>query len=430
MNPTVSIIVPVYNAQNTIRCCIESVINQIYQDFELLLVDDGSSDESGAICDSYALKDKRIIVFHNENRGVSAARNFALERAKGEYLQFLDSDDWITADATQQLVQTARKYNCDMVISDFYRVINERVSVKGDIEEDSVMSREEFAAHMMENPADFYYGVLWNKLYRRSIVEEHRLRMNPDICWCEDFLFNLEYIRYAYRFYALNVPLYYYVKTKGSLVSKGENLFATIQMKLTVFEYYHQLYKDIFDESEYHKYRGKVYKFLVDAARDGIVMPVILPGVQKLGNERVTIAPEMLNEDGIIVDSYKEWKLFERCVESIAIKYSITISEALILIALGHGGFKGRKHTLAEMTHLSKAELSRALSQLESRKMIQVQRKNIQILPKAMELLEVLEQAKQDWEFLCFNDFTEEEIKTYSMLKQRMNNNINIALKR
>lgn len=429
MNPTVSIIVPVYNAQNTIGRCIESVMNQIYQDFELLLVDDGSSDKSGAICDSYALKDKRIIVFHNENRGVSAARNFALERAKGEYLQFLDSDDWITADATQQLVQAACKYNCDMVISDFYRVVNDRVSVKGDIEEDFVMSREEFAAHMMETPADFYYGVLWNKLYRRSIVEEHSLRMNPEICWCEDFLFNLEYIRYAYRFYALNVPLYYYVKTKGSLATKGENLFATIQMKLTVFEYYHQLYKDIFDEAEYQKHRGKVYKFLIDAAGDGIVMPAILPGVQKLGNERVTIAPEVLNEAGIFIDSYKEWKLFERCVESVAIKYSISTSEAFVLMALGHDGFEGNKRTFAEMTRLSKTELSRALSQLESRKMIQVQRKNIQVLPKAGELLEALEQVKKDLESLCFSDFTEEEIKTYFRLKKKMNKNINLALK-
>jgi len=429
MNPTVSIIVPVYNAQKTIRRCIESVMNQIYQDFELLLVDDGSSDESGAICDSYALQDKRIIVFHNENGGVSAARNFALEKAKGEYLQFLDSDDWITADATQQLVQAARKYNCDMVISDFYRVVNDRVSVKGNIDEPSVMSREEFAAHMMENPADFCYGVLWNKLFRRSIVEENGLRMNPDISWCEDFLFNLEYIRYAHRFYALSVPLYYYVKTKGSLVTKGDNLFATIQMKSTVFEYYHQLYKDIFDESEYQKYRRKVYRFLVDAARDGFVMPIILPGVQKLGSERVTIAPEMLEEAGVIADSYKEWKLFERCVESIAIKNSISTGEALVLLALGHDGFEGRKRTFAEMAHLSKAEFSHALSQLESRSMIQVQRKKIQVLPKATELLEALEQAKQDWETLCFGDFTEEEIKMYFLLKQRINKNINAALK-
>ena len=148
----------------------------------------------------------------------------------------------------------------------------------------------------MESPADFYYGVLWNKLYRRTIIESHKLRMNQDISWCEDFLFNLEYIRYADRFYALNVPLYYYVKTKGSLVSQGMSISATIQMKLTVFEYYNQLYKDILDENEYQKSRLKVYRFFLDAASDGIVPPTILPSVQKLGTERVQVDPDMLEE--------------------------------------------------------------------------------------------------------------------------------------
>lgn len=108
-----------------------------------------------------------------------------------------------------------------MVISNFYRVVGERVSPKGDIDEDGPLTREEFAAHMMENPADFYYGVLWNKLYRRDIIQEHHLQMDPDISWCEDFLFNLEYIRHAQRFFALQVPIYYYVKTKGSWPPRG-----------------------------------------------------------------------------------------------------------------------------------------------------------------------------------------------------------------
>ena len=164
MSPTVSIIVPVYNAEHTIRRCIESILNQEYTDFELLLVNDGSTDGSGAICDEYAAKDSRIQVIHKENTGVSESRNLALDRARGTYLQFLDSDDWITPDATSSLVRTAESGPCDMVISDFYRVVGERVSQKGDIDEDGLMTREDFAAHMMENPADFYYGVLWNKL--------------------------------------------------------------------------------------------------------------------------------------------------------------------------------------------------------------------------------------------------------------------------
>ena len=208
MAPTVSIIVPVYNAEKTIGRCVDSILGQQYTDFELLLVDDGSRDGSGAICDSYALADSRVQVIHKENTGVSDTRNIGISRARGVYLQFLDSDDWITPDATKLLVEAAGEHNCDLVISDFYRVVGERVSRKGDIDEDRVLTREEYAAHMMEQPADFYYGVLWNKLYRRDIVESHRLRMDPELSWCEDFMFNLEYIRHAQRFYALQVPIY------------------------------------------------------------------------------------------------------------------------------------------------------------------------------------------------------------------------------
>ena len=221
MRPMVSIIVPVYNAEQYLRRCVDSILNQEYTDFEVFLVNDGSTDSSGDICEEYGNKDTRVIVIQKENTGVSDSRNLALDRARGKYLQFLDSDDWITPDATRLFVRAAEEYGCDMVISDFYRVVGERLSPKGDIEEEGVLTQEEFAAHMMENPADFYYGVLWNKLYRRDLVEEHSLRMDTNINWCEDFLFNLEYIRYAKVFYALHAPIYYYVKRTGSLASQG-----------------------------------------------------------------------------------------------------------------------------------------------------------------------------------------------------------------
>lgn len=429
MIPIVSIIVPVYNAQNTICRCINSILSQTYPNFELLLVDDGSRDESGTICDEYAEQDDRIKVFHKENGGVSAARNFALDHAQGEYIQFLDSDDWVTPDATQKLVRAAEEHQCDMVISNFYRVVDDRVSVKGDIEKDDVLTREEYAEHMMESPADFYYGVLWNKLYRRTIIESHKLRMNQDISWCEDFLFNLEYIRYADRFYALNVPLYYYVKTKGSLVSQGMSISATIQMKLTVFEYYNQLYKDILDENEYQKSRLKVYRFFLDAASDGIVPPTILPSVQKLGTERVQVDPDMLEEVGVMADAYRERKLLERCLESAAIQYDLTLKEALVLLALGRDGFSGKRKDLSELANVNRGTLSRILSLLGSRGFIQLKRTTVLVLPAAEETLTALESTIQDWKALRFVDFTEEELRQYKSLSKRVHQNVRRALK-
>lgn len=271
IKPTVSIIVPIRNAENYLRRCVDSIINQEYTDFELILADDGSTDSSGAICDKYSAKDSRIRVIHKENTGVSDTRNIAISNAAGTYIQFIDSDDWITPDATGLLVCAAAEFNCDMVIADFYRVVGERVSHKGDIKEDGILTREEFARHMMENPADFYYGVLWNKLFRRDLIEKYRLRMDASISWCEDFLFNLEYILHANIFYALRIPIYYYVKTKGSLSCQGMSISKTVKMKLMVFEYYNNFYKNVYDEEDYEKKRLQVYRFLVDAANDGRV---------------------------------------------------------------------------------------------------------------------------------------------------------------
>jgi hypothetical protein len=115
---------------------------------------------------------------------------------------------------------------------------------------------------MIENPADFYYGVLWNKMYRRSIIEEYHIRMDTSISWCEDFLFNLEYIRHAESFFALQVPIYYYLKRRGSLVSQGASITNTVRMKSNIFEYYNEFYKDVYEDKDYADIRLQVYSFL------------------------------------------------------------------------------------------------------------------------------------------------------------------------
>ncbi|MDO4490932.1 MAG: glycosyltransferase family 2 protein [Lachnospiraceae bacterium] len=427
MQPSVSLIVPVYNAQDTLCRCVDSVLHQRYTDFELLIIDDGSTDNSPALCDQYAT-DPRVRVFHQKNAGVSAARNLALSKAQGQYIQFLDSDDWITPDATLMLLRTAETHSADLVISDFYRVIGERVSIKGDIEEEGVMSREEYASRMMDNPADFYYGVLWNKLYRREIIQKHHLQMDEEINWCEDFLFNLEYIRYAQRFCALNIPIYYYVKTKGSLVSQA-NLSKTIRTKLTTFEYYNRLYQEVFDEETYEKHRLKVYRFLVDAAKDGGVLPPPLPGVKKLGEERVQLTSEALAENGIMADAYRDRKLLERCLEPVALQYELSLPEALLLLALGKDGFSGNRQELSALAGLSRTATLKALQQLRSKDFIQNEKKQILVLPPAWPVLSALESTIQDWKALRYGDFTEEEIEQYRALQRRVRQNVRNALR-
>ncbi len=264
----VTIIVPVFNAENTLKRCVNSILSQEYQNTEIILVDDGSTDNSLAICLEYARKDSRVSIVAKENTGVSHSRNIGISSALGKYLQFVDSDDWITENATKVLVEKAEEAQTDMVIANFYRVINGRKAEKGNIKNKSIMDKKEIITHMMKEPANFYYGVMWNKLYRRDIITAHRIVCCTDINWCEDYLFNLDYIRYAETFVAVNVPVYYYVKTKNSLVSKECNLNSTIRMKIKLFE----SYKELFESMElYEEHRVQMVRFFISYARDNNV---------------------------------------------------------------------------------------------------------------------------------------------------------------
>ena len=430
MNPTVSIIVPVYNAEATISRCIESIINQEYRDFELLLIDDGSTDSSGTICDRYAAEDSRIRLIHKENTGVSETRNMALDLACGTYLQFLDSDDWITPNATRLFVEEAERYHCDMVISDFYRVVGKRVAHKGDIDDDCVLTQEEFSAHMLQNPADFYYGVLWNKLYRRDIVEKYHLRMNPEISWCEDFMFNLEYIRHAEVFYALQVPVYYYVKTKGSLASQGMSISKTIKMKLMVFEYYNNFYKHVLDEEDYEKNRLQVYRFLVDAAGDGAVPPSFFSGSKKLGEERNSVSQEVVAGEGILMDDYRDRKLLDYYLEPIAQKNNLTLGEVRLLLCLSQLRHIGTRKEIADFAGITVRSLSLLLQRLSLKNMLKYEENRttkelkITFLPLASPIQNEIAAAQSNFEQAKYAGFTEDDLIQYAALTEKIKNNI------
>lgn len=454
MIPTVSIIVSVYNAEGTIGRCIDSILNQTYREYEAIILDDGSTDASGKICDEYAKKDSRIRVVHKENTGVSDTRNQGIAMARGEFLQFLDSDDWITPEATALFVHTAVEYQCDMVISDFYRVVGERVSQKGAIEEDGLMDRAAYAEYMMQKPADFYYGVLWNKLYKKSVIEKYRITMDETISWCEDFMFNLEYIRHIRNVYAVKVPLYYYVKTKGSLATQGNNMKKTIQMKRTVFKHYNDFYKEVFGEEEYEKKRIQVYRFLIEAAGDGVVAPTILPGNYKLGDERTSVSEAVQEGEGFFFDIYRERKLQERLFDVIALRNELLTVDVKLLYYLSQ---PHEKCTFKEMTgilNISRRELSQAVQRLLAKEMIvdadkekaksksktrnkekqQETKKKTKaweytLTPEADPVLAEVLFVLNDFDEMQYDGFTQEEIELYEKLNAKRNENIRRALK-
>lgn len=176
---------PVYKAERYLSRCVNSILKQTFSDFELILIDDGSPDNSGKICDEYALKDKRIIVIHQENQGVSAARQKGLDTATGEFAIHADPDDWVEPDWLETLYTEAIRAKADMVICDFERIYRDKninysqkpTSLKNeDILEDLISER--------------IWGPCWNKLVRRICFQKYTVSFNPEMNLWEDLYVN------------------------------------------------------------------------------------------------------------------------------------------------------------------------------------------------------------------------------------------------
>lgn len=264
--PLVSIIVPVYQVERHLPACLDSICRQSYEALQVILIHDGGTDGSLSICRDYAAGDSRIQVIDQKNAGVSAARNRGLREATGKYIQFVDGDDKLTPDATETLVREAESTGADLVVAHFFRVVEDKVAQRGHIKRRATLTRSDYAQRMMTAPANYYYGVLWNKLYRRNLLEKYELGFDASIHWCEDFLFNLEYLRYCRLIAVQPHPIYYYYKREGSLITAEISLRKTVDMKRTTFTYYKELYQSL---DLYEEQRLMVYRYLISAATDG-----------------------------------------------------------------------------------------------------------------------------------------------------------------
>lgn len=195
MDNSISIIVPVYNTGGYLVRCLESLIAQTYQNIEIILVDDGSTDGSGAVCDDFARRNGRIRVIHQQNSGVSAARNAGLETAEGEYVFFLDSDDILPSDSLERLLTEICPGG--LVSGSMRQLHGEVLCEEGLHLPDQRLSPEEMLYLLFHEEELGYQGFLWNKLFDLRLIREHGLRFDPAIRYNEDRLFITEYLLQA-----------------------------------------------------------------------------------------------------------------------------------------------------------------------------------------------------------------------------------------
>lgn len=216
----ISVIVPVYNVERYVGKCLDSILAQTYTDFEVIVVDDGSTDGSGAICDEYARKDSRITVFHIENGGVSAARNLAVQKAQGTYLAFVDSDDYVEPDLLLALYRKTEEFDeVDCVIC-ASRSETEDGELVSNLEEPVPSGR---TLELKRNPQILFANpAMWNKLYVREIVVQHGIAFDCGLTLAEDLVFYLQYVQYCRNFVYVNLPLYHYIQRGTSAMNERQ----------------------------------------------------------------------------------------------------------------------------------------------------------------------------------------------------------------
>lgn len=224
----ITVIVPVYNVEKYIKECVESLINQTYKNIEIILVDDGSKDKSGTICDAYAAKDNRIKVIHKKNEGLGFARNTGLKVAQGKFVTFIDSDDKADTDLVEKLMNEIYKADCDTCIGGFKR-ISEDGTVNFEEQYDEVLFNgddvyNKLFARMLGSAPDKHDAIrmsVWNVIYSMDIIRKYNIEFPSERKFIsEDIIWDSEYYKYAKRVKVINSIAYNYRITPGSLTQK------------------------------------------------------------------------------------------------------------------------------------------------------------------------------------------------------------------
>lgn len=213
MNSLVSFILPVYNAENTLKRCLDSILKQTYCDYEVIIIDDGSIDNSGKICDSYSLNDNRFRVVHKENAGVASARQLGVSLASGEYVIHIDSDDWIESNMLSDMMNEIS--DADILVSDYYYNTKHGQTYVRQVD---CTTSEELLEKIIKGEV---FGSLWHKLIRRNLYQN--IKFNTDLTFCEDQLLLFKILTtYQCKVINLHKAYYHYECNEGSITQRTD----------------------------------------------------------------------------------------------------------------------------------------------------------------------------------------------------------------
>ena len=305
----ISIIVPVYNVEKDLPYCLESIREQTYKNIETILVDDGSTDSSGDICNKFRLKDSRFRVFHQSNHGVAQARNAALSAAKGEYIAFIDSDDYVHPLMIETLYQACEQTGSKIAMCNYVRVNEHGVLKENVIKKPVVINQDKMMKMIFHHKDGILYHVTWNKLYKKEIIANEFFRDGK----CEDTDFNLRAFLKAENMAIIDNCLYYFFERQGSL-TRNDNYINSYFYDST-FIYYE--YMKYFSSNEMPKYRG----YCLSRVIKKYLNVVYLNSISKLENKK-----ELLELEKVIKKDIKTTQipLHENLAYRIFMHFPIT----------------------------------------------------------------------------------------------------------
>ena len=262
--PMVSVVIPAYNVTKTLQRLLECLLNQTWQNLQIILVDDGSEDGTVLMAREAAEKDPRLTVVTQGNLGISYARNAGLALCEGKYIRFIDADDTLPLDSIERMVRRAEKDGSELVIGGYDQYFGERRSFHNLAGRDDTVPCDDMMRHLCDHANSYFYGVLWNKLFLREIAEKQNCRFQENLTWGEDFAFVMDYLAGVSRVSFMKDSLYDYRRSANStsirqVLDCVKHPAENTRIKGDLYRHLKDMYRA---RGQYDKYRKKLWMYL------------------------------------------------------------------------------------------------------------------------------------------------------------------------